>query len=154
MFDLDYDTKYITVIIEFKYDSKDKRSKYTPNNVREAFLGKDKGSPKVPAKMKEIFKKERDYDRDLLFPVHFSLIKKPVKAELPGKNKPFTIRNTAVGAIILYEYLGLQKDFKKFCEKFDLFLNKMMKEKKPQYFEFILDIKLIIGYDLKDVTEG
>ena len=152
MMDLEFSTKYILAIIEFDYDSKDTRSKYTPNNVREAFLGEKKGSPKIPMKLKEMC----SYEREIVFPIHFSLIKKPIKAELPKKDgkktKNYTIKNTAVGSMILYEYLGSSKDFKKCCDQFEKLLKKMMEEKKPIYFEFIKNAQIIVGVDLKNVT--
>lgn len=146
MFELDYDTKYILVVIEFEYHSTS--SKDIPNDVRRAFMGLEKGSPKIPEKMKE----ECKYDREILYPIHFSLIKKPIKIDIPGQRK-YRIRNTAVGAIILYEYLGLPKDFKSCCIKFDEFLKGLMKKKVPKYFDSFTDIKIIIGFDLKDVPK-
>lgn len=146
MSDFKFGAKFITAILEFDYDSKESKSKYTPNHVREAFLGKEKGSPKIPKKMME----NCNYDRDILYPIHFSLIKKPIKAQIPGKDKPYTIRNTAIGAMILYEYLGLPEHFKRCYDEFFKLLKKMIKEKKPWYFEYITKTKLIIGFDVKD----
>ena len=148
MFELDYNTKYLLVVIEFEYDSKENKRKFLPNNIREAFLGLEKGNPKVPKIMKEVCK----YEREILFPIHFSLIKKPVKAEISSK-KNYTIRNTAVGAMILYEFLGLFEDFKRCCIEFDKFLKEKLDRKNPDYFRFITDIKILLGYDLKDVTK-
>ena len=146
MFELDYDTKYITVVIEFEYFAKSSRD--IPNDVRRAFLGLEKGSPKIPQNVKE----ECNYDREILYPIHFSLIKKPVTVDLPGK-RSYKVRNTAVGAIILYEYLGLPKDYKGCCIKFNEYLNGLMVEKVPKYFSSFTDIKLIIGFDLKDAAK-
>lgn len=146
MFELDYDTKYISVVIEFEYYSADSRS--VPNDVRRAFMGLEKGTPKIPQKVRE----ECKYDREILFPIHFSLIKKPIKIDLPGERR-YKIRNTAVGAIILYEYLGLPKDYKSCCIKFNEFLKGSMGKKEPKYFSSFTDIKLILGFDLKDVTK-
>lgn len=146
MSDFNFGTKYITAIVEFDYDSKETQSKYTSNNVRESFLGLEKGSPKIP----KILMEKCDYDRDIIFPVHFSLIKKPIKAQIPGKDKPYTIRNTAVGAMILYEYLGLPEHFKKCYKEFSDLLKKMIKEKKPKYYKYITNKKLLIGFDVKN----
>lgn len=146
MFELDYDTKYISVVIEFEYFAKSSRD--IPNDVRRAFLGLEKGSPKIPQKVRE----ECKYDREILYPIHFSLIKKPIKVDLPGK-RSYKVRNTAVGAIILYEYLGLPKDYKSCCIKFNEYLNGLMGKEVPKYFSSFTDIKLIIGFDLKDVTK-
>ena len=56
MFELDYDTKFILVVLEFEYHSKTNRN--IPNDLREAFLGikppKGRASPNVPQKLKEM----------------------------------------------------------------------------------------------------
>jgi len=146
MFELDYDTKYISVVMQFEYHSTS--SKDVPNDVRRAFMGLDKGSPKIPQKIRD----KCNYDREILYPIHFSLIKKPVKIDLPGKRN-YKVRNTAVGSIILYEYLGLPEDYKSCCIKFNEFLKEQLKKKTPKYFNSITDIKFIIGFDLKDVAK-
>lgn len=150
MFELDYDTKYILVVIEFEYHSI--KSKNIPNDLREAFLGigppKGRGSPNVPKKVREMSK----YDREILYPIHFSLIKKPVTIDIPGR-RSYKTRNTAVGAIILYEYLGLLKDFQRCCIELEKLIKEKIKNKKPTHFAPITDFKLIIGYDLKDVSK-
>ena len=160
MFELDYDTKYILVVIEFDYHSSE--SKNIPSDLRQAFLGigppkypKNRGNPIFPTKIKE----RCGYEREIIFPIHWSLIKKPIrfylgdeeKRKTEGKKETFRSRNTAVGAIILYKYLGLLKDFKKCCIE----IEKLIREKKdagvPSYFAPITDnIKIIVGYDLND----
>ena len=156
MFDLDYETKYISVVLEFDYESKNKKIKFRTNDFRESFLGlappkypNARGSPDIPKKIKELCK----YEREIIYPIHWSLIKKPVKAEMPDKKDNYTMRNTAVGAIILYEYLGLLEDYKNCCLEFEKFLKEKKKEGKPVHFKSLKNFKIIVGYDLKDVTE-
>lgn len=150
MFDLDYDTKYISVVIEFEYHSGISRN--IPNDLREAFLGigppKGRGTPNVPQKVKENSK----YDRDIIYPLHFSLIKKPITIDIPGK-RSYKTRNTAVGAIILYEFLGLLKDYQRCCTELEKLIKEKIKNKKPAHFAAITDVKIIIGFDLKDVSK-
>jgi len=150
MFDLDYDTKYISVVIDFKYDSKS--SKNIPNEIREAFMGiyppkhpKGRGSPIL-----RDINKLCNPNEEVIFPIHFSLIKKPVVINLPGVRE-YKLKNTAVGAIILYEYIGILDDYKSCCLKIYDFLKK--KKDKPKWYLEITSIKLIIGYDLEDVTK-
>jgi len=156
MFELDYDSKYISIILEFEYDSKDKKKKFRTNDFREAFLGRSppeypnaRGSPNIPKTVKELCK----YDREIIYPIHWALIKKPVRAEMPDKKDNYIMRNTAVGAIILYEYLGLLENFKDCCDVLKKLIKDKMKEGKPVHFKSLKNFKIIIGYDLKDVSE-
>ena len=154
MFELDYDSKYISVILEFEYDSKNKKKKFTPNDFREAFLGRSppkypnaRGNPNVPKVVRERCK----YEREIIFPIHWALIKKPVKADMPDKRDNYTMRNTAVGAIIIYEYLGLLEDYKQCCLELEELIKDKKEDGKPVYFKSLKNYNLIIGYDLKDV---
>ena len=160
MFELDYDTKYLCVVLEFDYDSKIKKSKFTPNDIREAFLGisppeypHGRGSPNIPREIKKIC----GYEREIIYPVHFSLVKKPVKFEMEdkntGKKKNYTIRNTAVGAMILYKYLGRLEDYEKCCKSIDDLIDIKKKDGKPAHIVKIKDLKIIIGFDYTDVSE-
>lgn len=140
-----YNTKYILVIIEFQYDSKE--SRYVPNSIRESFLGicppkypKGRGSPNILKKMKEIT------------PIHFSLIKKPLSINIPGRAKPMK-KNPAVGAMILYEYLGNIEDLREFVNKFDNFIRNKIINKKPKYFSHITNHDFIIGNLWDDIPE-
>ena len=159
MFELDYDTKYISVIIEFDYHSSE--SKNIPSDLRQAFLGigppkhpTNRANPNFPIKIKE----RCGYEREIIFPLHWALIKKPIRFYLEEKKKdekketrPFRTRNTAVGAIILYKYLGLLRDFKKCCTEIETLIREKKDAGKPKYFAPITDdIKIIVGYDLND----
>ena len=160
MFKLDCDTKYVSVVIEFDYHSN--KSKNIPSDLRQAFLGigppkypKNRGNPNFPEKIKE----RCDYNREIIFPLHWSLIKKPIRFYLgdeeerkkEGKKESYRLRNTAVGAIILYKYLGLTKDFKKCCIEIEKLIREKKDAGKPAYFAPITDdIKIIVGYDLND----
>ena len=142
MFELDYDTKYLSVIIEFEY------SREIPNDVRRAFMGLEKGSPNIPLRIKKL----SNYEREIVYPIHFSLIKKPIKVDLPG-TRNYRYKNTAVGATILYEYLGLPEDFKNCAMSLNNLLKDLKKKKTPKYFNSITKINIIIGYDLNDVSK-
>jgi hypothetical protein len=160
MFELDYDTKYISVIIEFDYHSSE--SKNIPSDLRQAFLGiggpkhpKNRGDPLFPTVIKERCK----YEREIIFPIHWALIKKPIRFYLgdkeerkkEGKGESYRWRNTAVGAVILYKYLGLSKDFKMCCNEIKNLIKEKKDAGKPAYFVPITDdIKIIVGYDLND----
>lgn len=142
---MENNTRYVLVIIEFQYDSK--KSKFVVNDLRQAFLGisppkfpKGRGNPNIPKKIKE----KCEYDSEIIKPIHYSLIKKPVKAEIPG-GRSYIIRNTAVGAMILYKYLGLFKDLKKFLKIFDEYIKILIKNKKPVHFSHVTNYDLIIG---------
>ena len=155
MFELDYDKKYIIVILEFEYDSKKNKSKFRANDIREAFLGiappeypNGRGNPNIPRKIKE----KCNYDREIINPIHFSLIKKPVKVDLKEK-KNYTIKNTAVGAMFLYKYLGLLEDYEKCCQAIKEFIQEKKSEGKPIHIVDIKDVQIIVGYDLEDVSE-
>lgn len=147
---------FILVVIEFKYDSKD-GTKYYTNDIREAFLGKRKGHPKIPKKMKEEMNKITGSEDEIIFPIYFALIKKPIKIEMPElgedkqKRKKYNLRNTAVGAMILYEYRGLFQHLGKFLIEFNKFLNDLFEEKKHKYLFACKNYKIIIGKDLENV---
>ena len=114
-----YNSKYILAIIEFSYSS---NFRFVPNSIRHAFLGLERGSPNIPKKIKELSKS----DKDIILPIHFSLIKKPEKIELPGKRN-YKIRNLAVGAMILYEYLGEINDLKHILNLLDQYVRNLRK---------------------------
>lgn len=145
--------RYVLVIIEFHYDSQ--KSRFVVNDIRQAFLGisppkypKGRGSPNIPKKIKELCK----YEREIIDPIHYSLIKKPVKVDIPGK-KTYTIRNTTVGAMILYKYLGMSEDLTKFLNLFDEYVRNLIKNKKPIYFSYVTNFELIVGNKWEDILE-
>ena len=133
-----YKTKYILTIIEFDYDSKE--SRYVPNSIRLSFLGLEGRSLNIPKKIKELAK----YEKDIITPIHFSLIKKPVKIDLPGKRE-YKIKNSAVGAMILYEYLGRIEDLKMVVNAFDELIRAIINKGTPKYFSFITNYDFITG---------
>lgn len=140
-----YNLKYILAIIEFFYDSK---FRFVPNSIRLAFLGLERGSPNIPKKIKALSKS----DNDIIHPIHFSLIKRPVKIELPG-NRSYKIRNTAVGAMILYEYLGELKDLKDILNLLDQYIRTLRKTKIPKYFSCVTNHNFIVGNLWDDLSE-
>ena len=141
-----YKTKYILAIIEFDYNSKE--SRYVPNSIRLSFLGLEKGSPNIPKKVKELAK----YEKDIITPIHFSLIKKPVKIDLPGKRE-YKFKNPAVGAMILYEYLGRIEDLKMIVNTFDELIRLLINKGTPKYFSFITNYDFITGNVWDDQSE-
>jgi len=148
-----YKTRYILVIIEFQYDSHN--SKYLPSSIRQAFLGisppkypNGRGNPNIPKKMKEI----SNTNAEIITPLHFSLIKKPLKMDVPGMSRP-KIRNPAVGAMILYEYLGKLEYLKEFVNKFDNYIRNMIKIRRPIHFSHVTNLDFIIGKVWDDPSE-
>lgn len=155
---LEFRPNLILVIISFKYESDKKikesgtqvSNKGVPNEIRRAFLGLARGSPNIPKKMQEMVGSKDQ----VIFPIHFSLIKKPIN---PGTR----FRNTGVGAMILYEYFGLFQDLDEFLKKFDNFLknnvfSKEVDEKGKGKYSYSLscsDHKIIIGKDWYDINE-
>ncbi len=133
-----YNKKYILTIIEFDYDSPEKR--YVPNSIRLSFLGLKKGSPNIPKKIKEL----SNYDDEIITPIHFSLIKNPVRIDLPGERR-YKLRNIAVGAMILYEYLGNIEDLRKILNLLDQYVRNLIKNGKPKFFSCVSNIDFIVG---------
>lgn len=134
---------FILIIIEFDYQSH--RDKNVPNEFREAFLGIGRGNPNFPKKIQELI----EYKREVLYPIHFSLIKKPKNIKL-AENK-FIKRNTATGAMMLYKYLGLTQDTGKLLKVLNDFIKKLIESKHPKHFATVIDYKIVIGKDLEDV---
>ncbi len=144
--------RYVLVIAELQYDSKKPRS--IVNDIREAFMGivppkypEGRGSPNISKKIRDMCK----IDKDIIDPIHFSLIKKPEKI-VNAEGRTYTIRNTAVGAMILYEYLGLAKDLRRFLNIFDEYLKRLIESKKPQFFSYITNYDIIIGNKINDIS--
>ena len=140
-----YNSKYILAIIEFIYDS---QFRFVPNSIRLAFLGLERGSPNIPKIIKEL----SNNGKDIIRPIHFSLIKKPEKIELPG-NRNYKIKNLAVGAMILYEYLGELKDLKDIINLLDQYIRTLRKSKKPKYFSCVTNHDFIVGNLWDDLSE-
>jgi hypothetical protein len=144
---LRYNSKYILIIIEFSYDS---LFRFVPNSIRLAFLGLERGSPNIPKIIKEL----SNYDKEIIRPIHFSLIKRPEKIELSG-NRNYKIKNLAVGAMILYEYLGEVKDLKDILNLLDQYIRTLRNNKKPKYFSCVTNHDFIVGnlWDYLSKTE-
>ena len=140
-----YNSKYILIIIEFSYDLK---FRFVPNSIRHAFLGLERGNPNIPKKVKVLSKSEKD----IIQPIHFSLIKRPEKIELPG-NRSYKIRNPAVGAMILYEYLGEDNDLKHILNLLDQYIRTLRKAKKPKYFSCVTNHDFIVGNLWDDLSK-
>ena len=140
-----YNSKYILVIIEFIYDS---QFRFVPNSIRLAFLGLERGSPNIPKIIKDL----SNNDKDIIRPIHFSLIKRPEKIELPG-NRNYKIKNPAVGAMILYEYLGEVKDLREILNLLDQYIRALRKAKKPKYFSCVTNHDFIVGNLWDDLSE-
>lgn len=134
------ETDYIILIIKFRTDTQ--TLKNVSNDIRRAFLGLDRGSPKIPKKIQEIV----NSNHELIKPIHFALMKDPIKTEV-AKGK-YKIQNPAVGAIIIYEYIGLSQEFDTSINQFRKYLLSLLEEKKYKYLEYCSDVKLIIGKEL------
>jgi len=125
---------YFTIYFEFKPDKK-----ADPNNFRRCLLGLKKRimgkeeeiHPNVPReirsefikKIKETHNIDLDENIKYLYPIDFSIIKRPIILYYTEENKP-KISNLAVGVIVLYKYMGpitFINDFKKIFQ--DVFKN-------------------------------
>lgn len=138
--------KYVLLMVEFQYHSQ--RTKNVPNSIRQSLLGIKKGSPKFPQEIQKL----TGYSRQVLSPVHFALIKKPVTIELTEINVRKT-RNAAVGAMVLYEYLGLFQDMDEILKKLDGLISEKIQSGKPAYFGACTEYKIIIGEDLDNIRK-
>lgn len=142
---LEFRPKHIIVVVEFDYNSK--KTKGVPNDIRRSFMGLDWAKPNIPNKLKDLLKT----DDDIIYPIHFALIKKPIKMDLPETKKGYSVRNAAVGAMVLYEYLGLFQELGRFVDIFDKFIKDLITNEKNKHFSACKDYKIIIGKDWKDV---
>jgi len=145
----------IFLIINFKYESKtevgksgsQQAHKGVPNEIRRAFLGEKRGSPNVPKQLREL----KNVKDDIIFPIHFSLIKKPIKIEL--SDRKYKLRNTAVGAIIMYEYFGLFQDLNDFLNILENYLKNLFTPGTTNYSESVGSYQIVVGKDWNDVKE-
>ena len=131
------DDDYIIVIVEFHYDTQKERS--VSNEIRRAFLGLERSSPNIPKKIQEIV----GSTHQPIKPIHFALLKKPEKIKITEKQ--YKLRNSAVGAVIIYEYTGLSQDFEMFIKNFNEFLENFFTNKRQYYLKNCSSYKLIIG---------
>ena len=124
--------EYLIVICSFTYASGGK-TRYLPNEVRRFLAGKAhqlyekkkrRGLPEIIAEK---------IGSEVLIPLHFSLIKFPVK--IGGR-----LSNAAVGAIMVYQLATLDRDmFIQIC-------NAIYKELSNRFKEF--EITLMAGYEV------
>ena len=70
----------------------------------------------------------------------------------PGASKP-KLRNSAVGAMILYEYLGKLEHLREFVNEFDNFIRNMITIKRPSHFSYVTNHDFIIGKVWDDPSE-
>ena len=113
--------EYLIVVCKFTYASRGK-TRYLPNEVRKFLAGEahqlyEKKRPGLPEKI------ARKFGSKLLVPLHFSLIKYPVK--IGGR-----IFNRAVGAIMLYRLAAVNREvFAQIC-------NVIREELRKRFEEF------------------
>jgi len=55
--------------------------------------------------------------------------------------------------MILYKYLGLFEDLKKFLKIFDDYIRTLIKSKKPVYFSHVTNFDLIIGSKWENISK-
>ena len=97
----DLPPEYLIVICKFTYASRG-RTRYVPNEVRRFLAGEahqlydKKKRPGLPERIAKRFKSE------ILVPLHFSLIKYPIKRG----GRRF---NAAVGAIMVYQLVAVDR---------------------------------------------
>ena len=140
-----YNSKYVLAIIEFSYNS---QFRFVPSEIRRAFLGIERGHPNIPKKIQEL----SNYKKEIIRPIHFSLIKKPEKIEIPG-SRNYKIKNLAVGAMILYEYLGELKDLREIINLLDQYIRIHRKTEKPIFFSCVTNHDFIVGNLWDDLSE-
>ncbi len=128
---------YIVIIVDFQYDTKKERT--VSNEIRRAFLGLEKSSPNIPKGIQKIL----NSNQQIIDPIHFALIKDPVKIKQPDGS--LKVKNSAVGAVIIYKYIGLSQDFDTFIKHFHNYLENFFKNKQQYYLKNCSSYKLIIG---------
>lgn len=126
--------EYLIVICEFNYASRG-RTRYLPNEVRRFLVGEayqmyEKKRPGLPEKIAEKFGSE------ILIPLHFSLIKHPIKVE----GRTF---NAAVGAIMVYRVAAMDR------EKFKQVCSAIYDELKNHSKYFPKGFKIVTGYEVE-----
>lgn len=119
---------HIIIIAYFEtYTSKGRR-RDVPNNVRKYLMGKYQSDERgLPEKINE------EYGYDILLPLSFSLIKRPVKVKAYKGDKGKLV-NAALGAVGIYRYLGP-------ADKIDEMLNKILEECSRRFKSKYMGIK-------------
>ncbi len=131
VYKIDHDNKMLTLIIYFDYNPRKNAS--IINSIKKFIL-------KI---LPNETQKRMNYDRSILFPSKPSYIKQPIS--ISNKGKIIKLTNRASGIVIIYEYLGLLKDWKKTVKN----MNKIIKEMRVKKFNYVKSItgtKLFIGF--------
>lgn len=124
--------EYLIVVCEFTYDPRGK-NRYIPSEVRRFLAGKKHqlyGRKKREGLPEKITNK---FGPEILIPLHFSLIKYPVKIE--GR-----LFNAAVGAIMIYRLAIVDR------ETFKQVYNDICEELRKRFKKF----EIIVGYGVND----
>jgi len=154
---LEFRPNLVYVVINFNYQSKtqvgksgsQRGHKGVPNEIRRAFLGLQKGSPNVP---KDLRKELNSGEEDIFYPIHFSLIKKPIKITISADKS--RLRNTAVGAVIHYEHFGLIQELDANLKVLDKYLKKLFTPGEKNYSSSIGEYQIVIGKIWKNKKEA
>ncbi|KKN05725.1 hypothetical protein LCGC14_1084470 [marine sediment metagenome] len=127
------------------------------NEIRRSFMGDIKGSPNLLMEIKKIIINNLDdigSEDDIVVPVHFSIIKKPVSIHIEGIDKPRTSRK-GVGAMILYEYLGSSDDLKLVMDIISSQIEEKVRNPPSDrnWMTKVTNYEIILGKNYKDIKE-
>jgi len=110
-------------------------------NIKRYFL------KSVPLKLKSAM----DYDRDIVYPLSYSYIKRPVSITLDSKNKggrrTVLIRDKSAGMIVQYEYLGLEKHWDKTVKMLKKIVKKMIYG-GTLYSKAVSNVRYSVGFTI------
>lgn len=116
------------------------------NNVRRSLLGLKRGSPNIPKEIKELVTDNIKIEtgKELIYPIYFSIIKKPVTVKVGDYKRT---SNKGVGAMALYQYLGKIDEIDKVLEIMIKFFKNLMENppSKSNWLAFLTNFKIIIG---------
>ncbi len=123
------------------------------NNIRRSLLGLDRGTPNIPKKIKELVKKKINIgsEAELIFPINFSIIKKPVTVKVGDYKRT---SNKGVGAMVLYQYLGKIDEIEHVLEIMMEFFKNMIENPPSErnWLAFLKNFKIIVGKDIKEIS--
>ena len=127
---------HIIIMVKFREYASMGSSKNVPNDVRRFLVGTYQSeTPGLPDKINE------EVGNEVIIPIAFSLIKRPIK--LPGAKR---LINKAIGAIAIYKYFGPPEELNQVCLKIFEACNKRLKNKRYGKSDFTIFIAKEVEY--------